>query len=47
MDLSLWEKMGSGSAVGSAKRLKPLKISDVANSAVDLNATYVMVETSA
>ena len=38
--------MGSGYAVGSTKQLKPLKISDVANSAVDLNATYVMVEKS-
>ena len=33
------------SAVSSAKRLKPLTISDVANSVVDLNATYAMTGT--
>ena len=32
-------QMVPGSAVGSAKRLKPVTISAVANSAVDQNAT--------
>ena len=36
-----------GSAVGGAKRLKPVTIPAVANSAVDKNATDYMAETSA
>ena len=35
------------SAVGSAKRLKPVIIQVVENSVVDTNATYAMVETAA
>ena len=39
-------QMVPGSAVGSAKRLKPVTISAVANSAVDHNATDDMEETA-
>ena len=34
------------SAVGSDKRLKPVRILDVANSAVDHNSTDAMTETA-
>ena len=40
-------QMVPGSTVGSAKPLKPVTISAVANYAVDPNATNAMVETSA
>ena len=39
--------MVPGSAVGSAKRLKPIAISSVANSAVNPNATDDMTEIAA
>ena len=40
-------QMVPGSAVGSAKQSRPITISAVKNSAVDLNATDAMVETTA
>ena len=38
--------MATGSIVGSDKRLKPVRILDVANSAVDHNSTDAMTETA-
>ena len=43
---SYWTQMVPVSAVGSAKRLKHVTISDIANSAVDHNTTDAMSKTA-